>query len=219
MDLHPTCAECSGKFCREGDLSKAPRNCPSVEQDVQTVLGRYTEPELVKSKIAAEIEGEGYCRWTRIEEIMEYARRCGYRRLGLAFCVGLSREAAVFSKILRANGFEVVSVCCKNGSVSKEELGITPDKMVHRGESFEGMCNPAGQAAILDEHGCQLNILLGLCVGHDTLFISHSRAPITVLAAKDRVTGHNPIAPLNMSDSYVKRFYSHFSETAAESEK
>lgn len=210
MSLYPTCAECTGKFCRGGDLSKVPRNCPSQGQDVQVVLGRYTESELLESKIAAEIECEGYCRWTRVEETMEYAQRCGYRRLGLAFCVGLSREAAVFSKILRSNGFEVISACCKNGSVSKEELGIPPDKMVYHGECFEGMCNPAGQAEILDKHECQLNILLGLCVGHDTLFISHSKAPVTVLAAKDRVTGHNPIAPLNMSDSYVKRLYSHF---------
>jgi uncharacterized metal-binding protein len=41
-----------------------------------------------------------------------------------------------------------------------------------------------------------LNILLGLCVGDDTLFIKHSKAPVTVLAVKDRVLAHNPLGAL-----------------------
>jgi len=57
-------------------------------------------------------------------------------------------------------------------------------------------CNPIGQAAILDGEGSELNIILGLCVGDDTLFIKHSKAPVTVLAVKDRVLAHNPLGAL-----------------------
>jgi len=48
-------------------------------------------------------------------------------------------------------------------------------------------------------------VLLGLCVGHDSLFIRQATAPVTVLAVKDRVTGHNPLAALYTSETYYQR--------------
>lgn len=66
------------------------------------------------------------------------------------------------------------------------------------------MCNPIGQAALLEKAGTQLNVILGLCVGHDTLFLRSSAAPTTVLAAKDRVLGHNPVAALYLAESYYR---------------
>ncbi len=50
-----------------------------------------------------------------------------------------------------------------------------------------------------------MNLILGLCVGHDTLFIKHSQAPVTVLAAKDRFLGHNPLAALYLAEGYYKK--------------
>ena len=147
------------------------------------------------------MEAHGYCRLTRIEEIMDFARRCGYSRLGLAFCIGLQAEAAVTSRVLSSNGFSVDSVACKNGSLPKEALGLGDEDKVRPGE-FESMCNPLGQARALDKAGTELNLLLGLCVGHDSLFMKHSVAPVTVLAAKDRVLGHNPLAAIYMADGY-----------------
>jgi uncharacterized metal-binding protein len=62
-----------------------------------------------------------------------------------------------------------------------------------------------GQAKLLNDVGTGLNVALGLCVGHDSLFFRNSRSPVTVLVAKDRVTGHNPIAALYTSHSYYRR--------------
>lgn len=67
------------------------------------------------------------------------------------------------------------------------------------------MCNPIGQAKLLNDRKTDLNIILGLCVGHDSLFIKYSDAPITVLAAKDRVLGHNPLAAIYTSHSYYNK--------------
>lgn len=64
------------------------------------------------------------------------------------------------------------------------------------------MCNPIGQAIFLNKAETELNLILCLCVGHDTLFMKYSEAPVTVFAAKDRVLGHNPMAALYLSDSY-----------------
>ena len=67
------------------------------------------------------------------------------------------------------------------------------------------MCNPIGQAKFLSAAKTELNILLGLCVGHDSLFIKHSDAPVTVFAVKDRVLGHNPLAAIYLAEGYYKK--------------
>lgn len=208
--MNPTCDACTGKFCGSGDFTNAPKNCPSIGVTKEETLARYSEEELRPFAESARVEAAGYCSQTRVEEIMEYARRCGYHKLGVAFCGGFDNEAAIFCRILRTNGFEVVSVRCKNGSVSKEEIGLKPEELVSKGEKFEPICNPAGQAYYLDEAGAELNIILGLCVGHDTTFIKHSKAPVTVLSTKDRVTGHNALSPLYCAEGYFKgRFFPH----------
>jgi uncharacterized metal-binding protein len=55
---------------------------------------------------------------------------------------------------------------------------------------------------VLNEANTDLNIAIGLCVGHDSLFYKYSDALVTTLVAKDRVTGHNPCAPLYTLNSY-----------------
>jgi uncharacterized metal-binding protein len=165
------------------------------------VYGASSDGELARQ--AAGVEAEGYCRLTRIEEIMQFARRCGYSRLGIAHCIGLQAEAAVVRRVFRSNGFLVDAVACKAGALPKEILGLDEADKISPGE-FESMCNPIGQAQALAEAGTELNVLLGLCVGHDSLFMKHSVAPVTVLAAKDRVLGHNPLAAVYLADSYYR---------------
>ena len=131
----------------------------------------------------------------------------GYKKLGIATCVALIRESRILAKMLRANGFEVFGVGCKAGEVPKTELGIHP--------KYHGpgpmACNPILQAQLLAEEGTEFNIVMGLCVGHDSLFYKHSQAPTTTLVVKDRVLMHNPVMPLYHGDGYYKHL-SHPSE-------
>ncbi len=204
----PNCADCIGKPCRaKGDLAAAPLGCPTRENE-PAPLSRYDEEALAISRSAAAVEGHGYGRLTRVEEIMDFAMRQGYHTLGIAFCVGFSEEAAVLAKILRANGFAVASVCCKNGGVTKEEAGIPKEDHIDPAADFEIMCNPAGQAAFLDAAGVELALVLGLCVGHDTIFLRQIKAPVTYVAVKDRATGHNPLAAIYCANGYLRRVYS-----------
>ncbi|MGI6128553.1 MAG: DUF1847 domain-containing protein [bacterium] len=199
-----TCAECKDKNCRQGNLDNVPQNCP-CRDDQDNIKALYKEE--VNLNIAynsALVESEGYCQWTRLEEIMQFAKKCGFNNLGVAFCIGLKTEALTLVQVLRKHGFTVNSVVCKNGSIPKEFLGIKEqDKL--RPTTYEPMCNPIGQAVALNKAHTDLNIILGLCVGHDTLFIKHSEAPVTVMAVKDRVLGHNPMAALYLADSYYKK--------------
>jgi len=45
----------------------------------------------------------------------------------------------------------------------------------------------------------------GLCLGHDTLFIKSSCAPVTLFVARDRVTGHNPVTGLYQAHGYQRK--------------
>jgi uncharacterized metal-binding protein len=141
----------------------------------------------------------------RIEELIQFSRKCGYKRLGIAHCGGLAKEAGMLTDILEQNGFEVVSVQCKAGTVPKEEIGIRADEKVAGPDNWETMCNPIAQAMIVNQTKVDLAIMLGLCIGHDTLFIKYCDVPLTVLAVKDRLLAHNPLAALYLSDSYYRR--------------
>lgn len=203
-----TCDVCKEHFCRSGELEKLPGNCPCKETDMDHMNELYFEEENYKIAYnSAMVEAEGYCKKTRLEEIIDFAQRCGYKRLGVAFCLGLGKEAKILCGILRHNKFEVNSVICKNGSIPKEFLKIDENQKIRPG-TFEPMCNPIGQAIFLNKEETELNIILGLCVGHDSLFIKYSDAPVTVFAVKDRVLAHNPMGALYLSDGYYKKkFY------------
>lgn len=201
-----SCANCKVHGCKDQDYKKMPENCPSRDREFQEenkVL--YLQEENYKlAHSSALVESEGYCELTRVEEIMEFAKKNNFKKIGLAFCIGLRKEAEIFGKILENRGFEVCSIICKNGAVPKEFIGISDCEKVRPGTK-EVICNPIGQARLLNEMKTELNVILGLCVGHDSLFIKYSGAPATVLAVKDRVTGHNPLAPLYTADTYYKK--------------
>lgn len=54
------------------------------------------------------------------------------------------------------------------------------------------MCNPAGQADFLNNHGTELNISMGLCVGHDMIFSKKSDGFVTNLFDKDFTNNNSP---------------------------
>ncbi len=203
----PSCVKCAKPLCGLGITEGVPAFCPSVNRKDELAAARaaLAEEEVRDAaREASRVEGAGYGRWTRVREIIEYAKRLDVEKIGIAFCVGLRREARILADILEAHGFEVVSVCCKVGGEPKEDLGILDSEKVVPG-TRESYCNPIAQAQILDAEGCGLNVLVGLCVGHDSMFFRHTRTLTTVLVAKDRVTGHNPAAVLYTSDSYYWR--------------
>ena len=200
-----TCAQCGVRICRNGQLEQMPKNCPMQDQAFfQRVLEEYFKPENHDFFVtSAAVEAIGYGHWPRLREVVEFSKRMGYTRLGLAFCSGLQKEASVVDRVLRKNGFEVVSVICKTGSIPKDRAQVPPEFRVNPG-TYEPMCNPIAQAELLNQSETQFNICLGLCVGHDSLFYKYSKALVTTLVAKDRVTGNNPAAAIYCADGYMK---------------
>jgi uncharacterized metal-binding protein len=208
----PGCAYCppTVRACRHGESeTRGPGFCPSkVDEDgIERAWERYEDPEVRRVAYAsALVESEGYCRWTRVEEICAFAKKMGFTKLGIATCISMVDLARTLSGILESHGFEVASVACKNGGVPKERLGLREEEKIRPG-TYESMCNPLSQAELLNDAGCELNIVLGLCVGHDSLFFKHSKGLATTLVAKDRVLAHNPVGALQLADTYFQRVW------------
>ncbi len=217
---HAGCARCpfepSQRICQNPE-GKAPPFCPTVNKAdvIERAAEELKKPDLLEfAKQASIQESEGYADKElgyertrpikpRILEIIEFAGKMGYEKLGLVFCIGLRKEAKVVEHLLTDSGFTVVSGICKMGCVPKETLGLRNDQKIRMG-SFEAMCNPIGQAFVLNDAKTEFNVVMGLCVGHDSLFLKYAEAPCTVLAVKDRLLGHNPLAAIYNIDSYYR---------------
>ena len=216
----PGCAKCgievSKRICQDED-GRGPSFCPTVHKAevIENAFEELKKPEILEfAKQASIQEGEGYADRElgyaqtkplkpRILEIIEFAKKMNYKRLGFVFCLGLVPEAKVVEKLLTAEGFEVVSALCKMGRVPKEDIGIRDDQKINIG-CFESMCNPIAQAFVMNQEQTEFNIVMGLCVGHDSLFLKYADAPCTVFAAKDRLLGHNPLAAVYTIDTYYR---------------
>lgn len=115
-DKNLSCVDCGTQNCKFKTRTY-PDFCLTTnlsEEDASWALERYDEDRNREVMIAsAEVEFEGYCQWTRVQEIMEFARKIGAKKIGIANCIGLINEARIFARILRANGFEPYAVICK----------------------------------------------------------------------------------------------------------
>jgi uncharacterized metal-binding protein len=223
-----SCSKCSAAWRKSGSTNcwsvdpenqpAKPGNCPTrdhsdiIQDSFELYKGDAEDARM--ASVAAKVEGLCYqpipgsdainARWTRVEDTIAFAKLMSYKKIGMATCIGLLDETNRLAAILEAQGFQPVSVCCKSGSIDKLELGLNEEEKV-RPNTFEPACNPVAQARLLNRAGTDLNIIVGLCVGHDILFTKYSEAPVTTLVVKDRVAGHNPVSVLYGQNFYYKR--------------
>lgn len=119
----------------------------------------------------------------RVEEIINFARSAGFKRIGIAHCITFGAEADLLEQFF-SKYFEVYTVDCKYGRLKASDLW--------EGGGGRVLCNPVGQAAYLNEKKTDLNISMGLCVGHDMIFSKASEAWVTNLFDKDFTNNNNP---------------------------
>jgi uncharacterized metal-binding protein len=209
---NPGCAYCppTVRACRHGESEdRGPGFCPTKvdPEAIETAWQEHADPMTLRiAQQAARVESEGYCKWTRVEEICQFAKKMDFHKIGIATCISFVDFARTLSAILESHGFETASVACKTGGVDKENLGLTDAEKIRPG-GHESMCNPISQAELLNDAGCELNVILGLCVGHDSLFIRQSKGLVTTLVTKDRVLAHNPLGALLLADTYYSKVW------------
>lgn len=178
------CANCKHHSCYQKG-----QNCTNT--DLDELQAMYSEKDKRIMRIAADVESKYYMQVTRLQETMIFAEEYGAKKIGLAFCIGLSNETKLIQAYL-AQKFEVHSVCCKICGMGKSNFGLSQIKP----SAQETMCNPKMQAKTLAACGAELNFTIGLCVGHDMLFNAASTVPVSCLITKDRLLGHNPAAAI-----------------------
>ena len=200
-----SCVDCGILNCHTRD-KKYPEFCLTTklsDETIEKVKLLYEDEENRKVSVtSAQIENEFYLRYTRVEELIEFAKRMEYKKIGIATCVGLIDESRMLARILRKNGFEVYGAVCKIGSFPKSGVGLTEEDMT---KTSTVMCNPIMQAEVLNSAGTDFNVVMGLCVGHDSLFYKYSKALVTTLVAKDRVLAHNPVGALYQARAYYSK--------------
>lgn len=207
------CDECSTRACVSGESGgERPKFCPYLKKPEAFERAKkiYKEDGQTKqiTKNASAVEMEGYMQWPRLKDTVEFAKKMDYEKIGLPYCIGLQDEANKVAEILEKYELNPVSVVCKSGSVGKSELDVPEgDRLTSRTGYLIGSisCDPVGQALYLNEENTDLNVIVGLCVGHDVTFTEYSEAPVTTLIAKDRPTSHNPASVLN--SYYWKTFF------------
>jgi uncharacterized metal-binding protein len=174
------CAECSSYMCRTGSIDAAPPSCP-MHGSFPSFSSLYTTDESKRMAYeAALIEAEGYCRWTRLREIVEFAHRMRYTRVGIAHCPDMAREARLVAESLLQDNLEAVLPPPEHG------------------------CSPQAQAQLFESAGTHLNVIAGMCAGHDAILIRTSHVPVTTLIVRDSRLRHNPVAALYTSRSYLR---------------
>ena len=201
-----SCINCGVINCQKQD-SEYPEFCPTralTSEDYERITELYNQDNNKEvSRISAQIEADFYCEYTRVEEIIEFAKRLEFKKIGIASCVGLLEESRIFAQILKKHDFEVYASICKIGAMKKTEITELDEQSTYKTGNI--MCNPILQAEILNNEETDLNVVIGLCVGHDSLFYKYSKALTTTLVTKDRVLAHNPIGALYQTNTYYSK--------------
>ena len=197
------CNICSKRECMSGYPGGIPSYCIAAgsRQIIERTKTEYSATDVITLyKAVGKIVADGYGKWPRIQEAIELAKELKLNKIGLAGCTALIDEMSLIAELFIGAGFKVFSTACQMGRIPPEERGVDIDI-----KDFRGLyCNPIAQAEILNERGTELNFMIGLCLGHDMLFTRYSKAPVSTLIVKDRVTGHNPAAALYCSSHLLR---------------
>ena len=196
------CESCRVAACEHLDKT-APDFCvqASITKEMHDeALRLYNEPENHLIMESAAIVSAETVNSTRVQDTIKFASCMGASLVGIATCTAMLRETRILADLLRKAGFEVQAVGCKLESNMKADLNIGAPSLAEDCV----ICNPIMQALLLNDAKTDLNILMGICVGHDALFCKYSNAPAVTLVAKDFVTVHNPCSVLYSADSVYR---------------
>lgn len=120
---------------------------------------------------------------SRIKELINFAKNSNFKKLGVANCLSMQKYADKLIEILKNEGFDVITMNCKVSGLQNSDLF---------GEESKGpSCDPSSQANYFNENNTDLNINVGLCLGHGIVFDKYSKAPTTTIIVKDFATNHN----------------------------
>ncbi|MCP4704248.1 MAG: DUF1847 domain-containing protein [candidate division Zixibacteria bacterium] len=189
------CLACTNKICLDG--KKCEQTTGKIDHQLEP------DKELLQMlEAATDIACEKERTLCRLSELIYFCLEMQYKRLGIAYCVDLEEPTEILVRLLR-RFFDVYPVCCKVGGSTKS-ITIKNNKPARQKYgNRDNCCNPWGQAQVLNNLETDFNIMVGLCMGADCVFIKGSLAPTTGLFIKDKSLANNPIGAI-YSEYYLK---------------
>lgn len=191
----------------EGRPDQAPPDCPTrLHADVLARAGELCRTEGTDAhrlwQAFGRLIGTGGAAKSRVEHVVDFARALGEGRIGIASCLRYIEDARFLRGLLRAEGFDAPVVLCKVGGWTVRDVGVDRD-------TDWIVCNPAGQALILNKLGCGVQLTLGLCMGHEMIFNKYSTGYVTNLYVKEKISEERPRDTVRamMRGEYVCRFH------------
>ena len=184
---------CAKQGCWRSDFN-IPAYCEANNylDELSVANKQYSQKDSIEAyKASCIVRANNDGMTTRIKEALLYAKEMKLKRIGFAACVSMGSELNLLVKLFTQEGFEVFTTGCQIGRVDATERGV-PEVQGYSAS----WCHSIAQAEILNKEQTELNFILGLCMGHDILFTKYSKAPVSTLIVKDRVTGNNPAAAL-----------------------
>jgi uncharacterized metal-binding protein len=180
------CTNCQPKTCRESE------SCGIEKFDNAEVIIDYQKPQNQKIlQAAASLVDNGKAgTLSRLQETIVFIKGMGYKKIGLAYCYGMEKEAKLLKKIFKAVGIRLRAVSCTVGGIRQNEINMS--------SCIEKVsCNPLGQARELNDEGVDFVIIMGICLGHDILLQRNLKSDFTTIVVKDRVFGNAPLKAIS----------------------
>lgn len=136
---------------------------------------------------------------SRLEELIDFCHEVGYRHLGLIFCYQLGREAHELTRILQRYFIVDTACCCICLSGAGQVARCHPAAGGKRIYTLQELTGHLNRSPV------ELHVDTGLCAGPDIVLQKHSPAPVTTLAVRDPLLGHDPLGALN-SPAWRQKF-------------
>lgn len=184
------------------DSAKIPSACPTrampeVFEKAGETYRKEGEDARTLWKAFSRLVGTGGASRSRVEHIIEFSTSAGFKTIGIAGCVRYITEMQFLRKLFAKYGFESHVAVCKMDGLGFDDIRIEK-------ESDWIICNPLAQAELLNGLQCDLNVTLGLCMGHDLIFGKYSEAYVTNLVVKEKISDDAPSQTIKamMDDDY-----------------
>ncbi len=191
------CTKCSVQLCQIREKINLPDDCPGLCRECIREGTQLYSDEDIAGFYADSLKsmGQSFGKMPRIIEAVNFCKIRGFHKIGVAYCSGMFKYGKIVADIFESYGFEVSAYGCKTGGFSANELvseellgdfGKDKSGRAEAGAKPRAICNPIGQALFLNKEKTEFNVIVGLCVGHDSLFNRYSEAMSSTVVLKDR---------------------------------
>jgi uncharacterized metal-binding protein len=176
------CTSCKDKKCRHDD------SCGVELINKENIITNYLKPENQKIiQAAAKLVDNGKAgTLSRLDEIIEFIKTIGYKKIGLAYCYGMEKEAIKIKAYFKSKKINLTTISCTIGGIAQDE--VNTQSCIHNVS-----CNPLGQAEQLNNENIDFVIIMGICLGHDILLQKNLKMDFTTFVVKDRLNNNNPL--------------------------